>query len=181
LSYVKVERDYGIESLMALPFQVYQDYQKVEAYFGDPHYTLNNLGEGVYGWMKRVEKREGFIAIPESAGKTYFLTVFIESDINRDPTRRANNELPDSSIVPDLVVRGNASFKLFVNGHCYADCDNSQGDEVELKIADVVLERGINPMLIVCRGGEEDVKLNVCFRNKYGDYLEGLRYHLMLD
>jgi hypothetical protein len=25
------------------------------------------------------------------------------------------------------------------------------------------------------------VKLNVCFRNKYGDYLEGLRYHLMLD
>jgi len=178
---VKEDRDYGIESFMALPYQEHVEYDEMEAYFRDRNYTLNNLGEGVYGWMRQVEKREGVIAIPESAGKTYFLTVFVESDINRDPTRRVNNELPDSSIVPDLYVKINASFKLFVDGHCYADCENPQGDDLDLKIDDVVLDKGMNNVLLVCRGRKEDVRLNVCFKSKYGDLMEGLRYHLTLD
>lgn len=181
LSYNREEKDYGIEFFMALLYQAHYDYEKMEAYFSDRSYTLNNLGEGVYGWMKRLEKKDGYITIPDSAGKIYFLTVFIDSDINRDPLRRASNELPDSSIVPDLYINMNCSFKLFVNGYCYSDYANSNMECAELKIDDVVLEKGLNNMLLVCKGGKENARFSACFKNKYGDNVDGLKYYLTLD
>ena len=121
LERTRQDADYGIDAMMALPYAPHQDFAAIEAYFSDPAYFLNNLGEGVYGWMKRIEKRAGAIIVPESTGKSYFLTVFIDSAVNRDPTRRMNNELPDSSIVPDLFVEANCIFRLYLNGRCLVD------------------------------------------------------------
>lgn len=184
LTYEKQEKDFGIQSVMALPKGEHQDYNKMEQYFADKNYLLNNLGEGVFGWMKRVEKKDGIIHIAESAGKTYFMTVFIQSDTNRNPEKRENGQLPDSSIVPDIYMDINCLYKLFVNGYKYFDFDDyklSQDEQGTFKIDDVVLDKGINRMCIICQGGNEDIQINICFKNKYGDYINGLKYLLTLD
>lgn len=180
LTYEKEEKDYGIQSVMALPQENHQDYNEMVKYFSDKDYLLNNLGEGVYGWMKRIEKKDGFISISGSTGKTYFITLFIESNINRNPEKRGNGELPDSSIVPDLYVDVNCSFELFVNSKSY---DNLivEEDTNSIKIDDVVLDKGINRMCMICKSEDNDIKFNICFKNKYGDYMNGLRYLLTLD
>jgi beta-galactosidase len=179
LRYLKHEQDYGFEAFMALPKEDYFDYDAMLAYFSDPNYILNNLGEGVYGWMKHIDKREGAITIPDSAGKVYFLTAFIESAANRDPTRRPADELPDSSIVPDLYLTANCPVQVYVNGFCFANLENPP--EGIVKIDDVVLSQGANRFLLVCRGGETNICLNAWFKNKFGDYLTDLKYHLTID
>ena len=182
LTYVKEEKDLGIPTFMLLPYDKKNQYKEEEAYFTDKNYLLNNLGEGVYGWMKRIEKQEGFITIPDSSGKTYFLTLFINSEINRDPEKRASGELPDSSIVPDLYVNINSDYKLFVNGQCFADVTKENHTEaLQMKIDDVILQKGINRLCVICSGGKEDIKFNMYFKNKYGDAVEGLKYVLTLD
>jgi beta-galactosidase len=178
-STVRAARDYAIDTLMALPRESYQDLAALEAYFSDPGYTLNNLGEGVYGWMKRAERQNGAIAIPGSAGRTWFLSVFIDSDINRDPEKRVAGELPDSSIVPDLFLETNAACRVYVNGRRIYTAETSL--EGAQKIEDVVLSRGINRLALVCAAGEQDLRLNLWLQNKYGDPVEGLHYRLTLD
>jgi hypothetical protein len=179
LERIRQEADYGVEAMMALAYAPHQDFAAIEAYFSDPAYFLNNLGEGVYGWMKRIEKRAGAINVPESAGNTYFLTVFVDSAINRDPTRRLNNELPDASIVPDLFVEANCIFRLYLNGRCLVDQTSAPAGV--LKLEDAALLKGINRLAMVCYGGLQDIHLNLWFKNKYGDPVEGLRYPLTLD
>lgn len=185
LTYEKEEKDFGIRSVMALPKEKHQDYDEMEQYFSDKNYLLNNLGEGVFGWMKRVEKKDGIICIPNSANKTYFITLFMQSDINRNPEKRENGQLPDSSIVPDVYMDINCRFKLLVNGKNYFDYnDYKVQSEVEMKmfkIDDVVLEKGTNRMCIICQGGNKDIQFNTYIKNKYGDYMSGLKYLLTLD
>jgi len=181
LSYLKDEKDYGIESVMALPHLAHQDYARMEAYFTDPDFILNNLGEGVFGWMKPLQKRDGCITVPDSAGQTWFLTLFIESELNRDPSQRASGVLPDPSIVPDMEVSGNSSFKLFINGRCQAEYENPEGALVDLHLEDTVLSQGINRVMFICRAKNDDIKLNARFKNKFGDYLTDLKYQLTLD
>lgn len=185
LTYEKEEKDFGIRSVMALPKGKHQDYDEMEQYFGNKNYLLNNLGEGVFGWMKRVEKKDGIIYIPNSINKTYFITLFIQSDINRNPEKRENGQLPDSSIVPDVYMDINCQFKLFVNGQNYFNYNDykvkSKKGMNMFKIDDIVLDKGINRMCIICQGGNKDIQLNTCFKNKYGDYMNGLKYFLTLD
>ncbi|MCP4166325.1 MAG: hypothetical protein GY759_10580 [Chloroflexi bacterium] len=181
LSYTKDEKDYGIASVMALPYRDYQDYDKMESYFIAPDFILNNLGEGAYGWMKPLHKKAGWITVPDSTGQTYFLTLFVESEINRDPSRRTTGVLPDPSIVPDLAVGINCSFKLFVNGKCHIDYRDSSSECVDKPIEDVVLSQGTNRLVFVCQAGAEDIRLNVCFKNKFGNYMDDLRYFLTMD
>ncbi len=181
LSHIKQEKDHGIDSFMVLLKEEHHKLEEMERYFLSRDYVLNNLGEGLYGWMKRVEKSNGYVKIPGSMNKSYFLTVFIESDINRDPTKRKANELPDSSIVPDIALSVNSSFKLFVNGICYGDMEIDSEGCMNVKIDDVVLDKGINRLAMLIYGGEKDIELNLRFINKYGDNLDSLRYHMTLD
>jgi hypothetical protein len=178
-STVRGAKDFAIDALMALPREYYQDLGAMEAYFSAPGYVLNNLGEGVYGWMKRAERKNGAVEIPGSAGRTWFLSVFVESEINRDPERRAAGELPDSSIVPDLFLEANCACRVYINGRRIF-CSQEQTQEA-VKIDDVPLVKGTNRVALVCAAGAEDVRLNLWFLNKYGDPLEGLRYRLTLD
>jgi len=148
-------------------------------YFSDPNYVLNNLGEGVYGWMTRLEKKAGSISIPDSKGQTWFLTAFVDSEINRDPTRRAAHELPDSSIVPDLYLACNCQVKCFINGKEYVV--EKKGFMDPIKIEDVLLRKGINRITLVCQAEEEDIRINAWFNRKYGDPVPGITYRLTLD
>jgi beta-galactosidase len=178
LTLPKTPLDSDIPYWMALEQPTFVDKEAMLAYFSAADYVLNNLGEGVYGWMTRLEKSRGAIRVTGSAGKTWFLTLFIESAENHNPLKRASNELPDSSIVPDLFVITNCSFSLYENGRLLARQEASEGI---VKIDDVLLEKGINRLLIVCQAGAEDLQLNAWFRNKYGDPVSGLRYLLTLD
>jgi beta-galactosidase len=178
LTIVREKQDHAIKAWMGLPKETYQDAAAMEAYFSDPGYILNNLGEGVYGWMKRLERRDGTVMIPDSAGGTWFLSAFVESDINRDPTRRATNELPDSSIVPDLFMTINCAYRVYVNGRLVSQ---GEGHGEVIRVQDVLLSQGLNRLIMVCLGGPEDIRFNAWFLNKYGDPPSGLHYRLTVD
>jgi beta-galactosidase len=185
LAIQKTPQDLDIPHWMGLEQADYVDKEAMLTYFSAADYVLNNLGEGVYGWMRRLErtkagleKSQDAIRISGSAGKTWFLTVFVESVENHNPLMRGANELPDSSIVPDFYVKTNCAFSLYANGRLMIQIENPA--EI-VKIEDVLLEKGINRLLIVCRAGADDIQLNAWFRNKYGDPVDGLRYLLTLD
>ena len=179
-SYVKEEKDFGIGAFMALPYEAHNDFKEEEVYFSHENYTLNNLGEGVYGWMKRVDKKNGFITVQNSKEKTYFLTLFIHSDVNRNPLRRESGELPDSSIVPDMLLSTNSGVRLFINGHNIFECLDVNSMK-EFKIDDIILNKGLNRMAVVFFSFYEDIIFNMCFINKYGDFIHDLKYHLTID
>ena len=179
LSYTKDSLDYGIEAMMALVQAEHQDAQAMLAYFSAPDYSLNNLGEGVYGWMKRVEKRAGYISVPDSAHQTFFLTTFVDSALNRDPSRRFNNVLPDPSLVPDLFLDLNCAFTVFINGQEMGS--QTAAPQGVLKIEDAILRQGLNRIALVLRGGDTDIRLSAWFKDKFGEPLAGLKYSLTID
>ena len=67
---------------MTLPIEPWQDIARAREYYTDPQFSLNNLGEGLYGWMQKVERNResGIITVPNSAGKHYFLTAFADRE-----------------------------------------------------------------------------------------------------
>ena len=175
---VKQETDYAVEAFMALPHDGRYPYGEMEAYFRTPGFTLNNLGEGIYGWMQRIEARGGRITVPASAGRTYFFTVFVESELNRDPARRGPGELPDSSIVPDLYLLGNCRARVFLNGVLRHEGDLT---EAATRVEDTELKQGLNRLVLACQGGADDIAFSAWFSSKHGGPVEGLRYRMTLD
>ena len=107
-TYRKAPADLGIPAFMGIARQPYMDEAAMTAYFSDPGYILNNLGEGVFGWMQRQDKRAGRVVVPGSAGQSWFLTVFVESEVNRDPEQRGTDVLPDPSLVLISTLRSTA-------------------------------------------------------------------------
>lgn len=148
-------------------------------YFSSPEYTLNNLGEGIYGWMLRLEQRGGWIDIPDSAGQTWFLTVFIESELNRDPSRRESGELPDTSIIPNLWLDANCRVTVILNGQTLLE--NGKPCTGGLNAGDALLQRGLNRLTLLCRGGGDDIRLAAWLLTKFGAPVTGIKTHLTLD
>jgi hypothetical protein len=178
-TYRKAAADLGIPAFMGITRQPYMDEAAMVAYFSDPGYILNNLGEGVYGWMQRQDKREGAVVVSGSAGQSCFLTVFIESEVNRDPEQRATDVLPDPSLVPDLHLAINRPCLVYLNGRRIADLPEIAANPV--KIEDTLLRRGVNRLFIHCPTCEPELRLNAWFKDKLGTFLSGLRYRLTLD
>ena len=180
---VKTQADTGLDALMALKREAHMDAAAILAYFTDPAYLLNNLGEGVFGWMRRIDRIEGALTIPGSAAGTWFLTVFIDSEANHDPARRPAGEVPDPSIVPDLYFEINCPFDLYVNGRQFAHAPAAP--EGQVKVEDVLLRQGAGPsanrLVLVCQAGAEDIRLRAWFMSKFGEPLAGLKYRLTLD
>lgn len=75
------ERD-AVQYFMTLPIEPWQDIDRAREYYTDPQFSLNNLGEGLYGWMLKVERdrESGIITVPNSAGRHYFLTAFADKE-----------------------------------------------------------------------------------------------------
>ena len=145
----------------------------MQAYFSSPEYALNNLGEGVFGWMLRLEQQAGVITIPNSSGQTWFLTVFIDSEINRDPARRESGVLPDSSIVPDLWIEANSPLTVFLNGQILIE--NASPVVGGFKVGDALLQKGINRLVIIARVGATDFQIRAWLLSKFGEPVSGIK------
>lgn len=76
------EKDDGawaVEAVMALPCPSHVDYEAMKVYYTDPEFSLNNLGEGLYGWMQKKERRpeNGMMRIATVAHDPWFLSCFV--------------------------------------------------------------------------------------------------------
>ena len=177
-SYIKGDRDYAMPYLMTINHEEQKNYHVAEAYFSDVNYSLNNLGEGVYGWMKKVEKEklEGYIHIPDSKGVTYFTTSFVSFE------RDKSIDVPQSNTLScQLEVATNASIKIWVNGVLMKDyCSTQQGEETII-IKYVVLLKGLNRFVLIGKCDHEDIKIRPVFKGNDGSYLDSLKYTLTMD
>jgi len=167
LGFVKTDQDYAIPYFMGLPHEEYQDYGRMEAYFCAPDFVLNNLGEGVYGWMKYLAAIRGVVTAPKSAGRTYFLTVFVRWD-------------GSGAAGHNLLLGANCACRVFLNGRlCLVT--SAPASWRDCRVTGLGLHPGLNRLLIVCRAGQEDARLSACFKDPAGTYPRGLKYLLTLD
>ncbi|WP_246369782.1 glycoside hydrolase family 2 TIM barrel-domain containing protein [Saccharibacillus deserti] len=177
---VKSDGQLAVESMMALPCEPYRDEEAMRAYYADPQFTLNNLGEGLYGWMKKKERspRDGLMRIGGSAGGLWFLSAFVEVPEAEDPADRA--PLPQAgqtSAEHDapgrparLRLAGNpVSAEAWLNGEALAPP------------YDMRLLPGFNRLIVAARGGEEDIRLGVFFEHPDGRPMDDLRYRMTID
>ena len=161
--YKQSNDDYSIDCIMTLPVEPYQDYEECKAYYTDKEYSLNNLGEGLYGWMLKVEKdrKDGFITIPNSKGQTRFITAFVDY---RDSDEK-RTEIP-SAVSFDC----NCPHKLWINGEEISDYNS------------IKLLNGTNriAMEVNC-ASDADCKFKFILLDKNGVALKHLLYHLTVN
>jgi len=164
--------------LMTISHDEHKDYMAAEAYFSDVNYTLNNLGEGVYGWMKKVEKssRDGFINIPESKGKTCFTTSFV--NFVKD---KSLEEPKAQSLSCILEVVTNSSFKLWINGVLMKEYLSAEQVEETVIVKNVILLKGLNRFVLIGKCDYEDINIRPVFKKINGNYLDCLKYTLTMD
>lgn len=190
-SSVKSDAHYAVEAMMALPCEPYQDEQAMHRYYTDPAFSLNNLGEGLYGWMKKKERgsQGGRMRIQDSAGGLWFLSAFVlppdtppasVSEIGcgkefgsepQDSAAPTGSENGGSAASVRLRVESNAlSVRLWLNGKPLQD-PHPAGS----------LTSGINRLIVEARAGAEDLALAVFFEHPDGRPVEGLRYRMTID
>ncbi|OWR30674.1 hypothetical protein CDO73_08735, partial [Saccharibacillus sp. O23] len=154
---------------------------------------LNNLGEGLYGWMKKKERgpQDGRMRIQDSAGGLWFLSAFVlpaapdkisesvsETDCETEVRSRsedsaafADDESDFSAVPVRLRVESNAlSARLWLNGRPL------QGPH---PVGELLA--GVNRLIVEARAGAEDLALAVFFEHPDGRPLEGLRYRMTID
>ena len=178
---VKKQMCYSIPELMWLPVEELWNYEDAVAYHADRNFLLNNLGEGSYGWMQRVNAADGTAVLAGSAGRGVFVTVFADCALNHDPEKRDADELPDPSIVPDMTVTCNCAFNLYVNGRKFEGFRTAPGQPEDIVLTDTLLEKGTNRIFFEIFPGDQDVVIGACLKDKQGDYLTDTKYRLTLD
>ena len=164
IEYVKAEAKNAIEMIMSLPYLSYQDYDRALEYYSDPEFSLNNLGEGLYGWMKKWERDpvDGFMKTNNTKNKTLFVTTFVHN-LNRP----FETESPaEREYKLDLI--SNSPYKLYING------EQISGDTVTLK-------SGINRFFMLVNVGDEDFTFRAVFKNPDGTCADNLLYRVTTD
>ncbi|MNW60675.1 hypothetical protein D3C74_386790 [compost metagenome] len=134
-------------------------------YYTDPEFSLNNLGEGLYGWMKKKERRsDGTLLIPDPAGCPVFLSCFVHLPVLPGDSR--------NGIVRTgrLRVKTDNAFEIYLNGEYVA------APEKEIR-----LSSGINRLIAIVQGGREDFAFGMVFLNSDGTYMNDLEYRLTMD
>lgn len=154
-TYIKSEKDYAVECMMTLPHPDYLDYNEGVEYYTDKGYSLNNLGEGLYGWMRKVEKSsEGFITLQDSADNgIYFMTCFVHSI--------------GGEIDAKLDMTANCETKIWING--------------ENLVEKFKLNEGLNRLVICAVAGSENISIRPIFMNVDGSFANNLKYTLTID
>jgi len=176
-SYEKCDRDYAMDYIMALPHEEYKDYKAAEEYYSDKNYSLNNLGEGFYGWMKKIEKdNEGFININGSSNRTYFLSCFI----NKAEDRSSNSAKQDNKEY-NLQIASNCALKLWINGELLKEFEEHDEAQHTFSVPEIKLIYGLNRFIISAAASKKDIKLRMVFKNPDGTYSDDLRYQLTID
>lgn len=175
---IKGDKDYSVDCFMTLPHEEYKDNKSAEAYFSDRDYSLNNLGEGLYGWMKKVEKslEDGFINIPNSKGKTYFTSCFIDySDCKNGLAE------PAGHVECSIDIDCNSDFKLWVNGDLMKQKVKHGTGTERTAVNGIVLNKGLNRLIVILHSETEDVSFRVIFKTCDGDYMDDIRYQLTIN
>lgn len=165
-SSVKSDAHYAIESMMALPCEPYRDETAMRAYYADPDFSLNNLGEGLYGWMKKKERsaEDGTMRIADSAGGLWFLSAFIEL-----PAARIGESAPRPV---RFRISGNAaSVELWMNGK-----------PLEAPLFLSAIAPGLNRLIAIARGAAaEDIRLGLFAEHPDGAPMNDLRFRMTID
>lgn len=177
-SYTKQHSDHSIGCLMSLPHGEHNDHERVLTYFADKDYTLNNLGEGLYGWMKKIEKDpiDGFFRIADSIGKRYFLTCFVEN-IEGLFAKEAQTDTLECRMDLDI----NCSFQLWLNGIMVHNYIKSSLGISRVVIKKIRLAKNLNRFVISTGIGDEDVQLRPVFIDNQLNYLQTLKYLMTID
>lgn len=159
-SYEKKFFDYSVDSFMTLPLYDYQDYAAALGYYTDKEFSLNNLGEGLYGWMLKLEKnrKDGYIYIPDSRGNKYFLTCFADY--------LGDEESVEASARLDL----NGDAQLWING---CRCDD---------LEKIIIKKGLNRIVIAAEAKDDkDLRFRIVFLDSNAQHLKNMKYHLTID
>ncbi|MDO3412561.1 glycoside hydrolase family 2 TIM barrel-domain containing protein [Saccharibacillus sp. CPCC 101409] len=206
---VKSDAQYAIEAMMALPCRPYQDEQAMRAYYTDPEFSLNNLGEGLYGWMKKKERsfEDGAMSIRDSAGGLWFMSAFVhvpEFSAAAGPHEAspladalpgrvgANGELRPASVsapgeaaapAGQTPVRPNTA--QLIRPARLRLLGNIADPEIwlngERPEHGAALKPGVNRLIAVLRGGAEDIRFGLVFLHPDGTYMDDLRYRMTID
>lgn len=165
LKRVKGEGQWAVESVMSLPCPPHVNYEAMKAYYTDPEFSLNNLGEGLYGWMKKKERRaeDGAFLIREPGGVPWFLSCFVHVH-DRDGQGSGN------SLQGFLQIKTGLPYEIYVNGRLVPE----PGEHIELQY-------GINRLIAIVQSTQEDIRFGMVLRNKDGSFMRNLQYRLTMD
>ncbi|MWV44330.1 glycoside hydrolase family 2 [Paenibacillus sp. HJL G12] len=161
----KEDAHWSVEKVMALPCKPWVNYEAMKAYYTDPEFSLNNLGEGLYGWMLKKERRpsDGAFLIQDPGNERWFLSCFVHVlDPACDPIVGA--------LSGKLQVNTNCEYEIYLNGSPVPDPDKH-----------IELRAGINRLIAIVQGYGEDIRFGLVFKNAGGSYMRHLQYRLTLD
>lgn len=146
---------------MALPCPPHVDYEAMKAYHTDPEFSLNNLGEGLYGWMQKKERRpdDGMLRIADAGDTPWFLSCFIQVPGKENEMRQGK-----------LRINTEAWFEIYING-----------EKVSKPEQEIILKGGLNRLIAIVRGTTGDLLFGMTFLNRDGTYMKDLAFRLTLD
>ena len=156
----------AVPEWMALACQPWQDRQAMGMYFTDAQYSLNNLGEGLYGWMKHVEKdrTDGFVCVDQWPGRPLFLTMFLYSDQEREAI---------------AAIECSRSVQIWCRGEKIFQGSNPSGGKYCLKLS---LKQGRNVICVEAEADMDPLRLFMLILGSDGRFLAGhLWYRLTVD
>jgi hypothetical protein len=178
LQSVKDDAQCAVEAVMALPCLPHVDFAAMKSYYTDPEFSLNNLGEGLYGWMKKKERSplDGAFRIGQPEGNPWFLSCFIhvpedaDHPANREAVRGTGREAGPAIRTGKLRVSSAASCEIYMNG-----------EAVPAPEQEILLQTGVNRFIAIVRGGQEDIRISIVFLNPDGTCMNDLRYRMTMD
>ncbi|MCR2803897.1 glycoside hydrolase family 2 protein [Paenibacillus soyae] len=164
LAAAKGDEAWAVEKVMALPCPSHVDFEAMKAYYIDPAFSLNNLGEGLYGWMMKKERvrEDGSFRIANPGRERWFLSCFVymlEPGLGPYEIRRGR-----------LAVDANCDYEIYMNGCKIID----QEQRISLKA-------GINRLIIIVSDPEETLRIRMVFLTEEGSYMRHLQYRLTID
>ncbi|MNV71456.1 hypothetical protein D3C71_1644780 [compost metagenome] len=165
----KSDSQWAVEAVMALPCLPHVDFAEMKAYYTDPAFSLNNLGEGLYGWMKKKERsvEDGSFLIEAPEGNRWFLSCFVH--LPAGPLSGQPAGSPRSGKLR-IIGGGDKKVEIYLNG-AYVPEPQQQ----------LTLQGGMNRLIAIVHGGSEPLCLGFVFLNPDGTYMKDLQYRLTVD
>lgn len=194
LESVKGDGEWAVESLMALPCPPYVDFAAMKSYYTDPEFSLNNLGEGLYGWMKKKERsrEDGTVLLDNPGGTPWFLSCFVhvpaagagaEDDAGVNADTDTGNRLAadtDAGAAAESGTAGERIGKLRINTN--ASCEIYLNGKLETEPQKrITLLPGVNRLIAIVHSAKEDVRLGLVFLNEDDQYMKDLQYRMTMD
>ncbi|MFD1903951.1 hypothetical protein ACFSQ7_07500 [Paenibacillus rhizoplanae] len=98
----KETAQWAVEAAMTLFCPPHIDYEAMKDYYTDPEFSLNNLGEGLYGWMKKKRTAPGWNLPHPRTGRTPSVPELLRASAQgggcslgqREPGRHKNRQTP---------------------------------------------------------------------------------------